>query len=74
MSDILSHTSDFDCVFARNDRMADGAREVMMRYGAGHDVTFVGVDALPTPDGGNEPCEGRHIGCLIPFIPRAETL
>lgn len=52
MNDILSHTSDFDCVFAHNDRMADGAREVMMRYGAGHDVTFVGVDALSTPDGG----------------------
>lgn len=52
MNEILSQTDDFDCVFAQNDRMVDGARDVMSRKAAGRKVTYIGVDALPMPDGG----------------------
>lgn len=52
MDEILAHTRDFDCVFAQNDRMADGARNVMRRKAADMKVSYIGVDALPMPNGG----------------------
>lgn len=51
MDEILKHTRDFDCVFAQNDRMADGARNVMRRKAADMKVSYIGVDALPMPNG-----------------------
>ena len=52
MDEILKHTRDFDCVFAQNDRMADGARNVMRRKAADMKVSYIGVDALPMQNGG----------------------
>ena len=54
MKQILSgYDGEVDAVFGGNDRMALGARRAMMQ--AGIDISntlFVGVDALPEPDGG----------------------
>jgi len=53
MEAILKSGVAFDCIFAQNDRMALGAREAVeesrMR---GDSIVYVGVDALPTDDGG----------------------
>ena len=41
-----------DYIFAHNDRMALGAWHAARRFGLGRQVRFVGVDAMPGPDGG----------------------
>ena len=54
MDSLLSrpHT-DFDCVFAHNDRMAMGARKAAKKHGLNVDrIKFCGIDAMPQPGGG----------------------
>lgn len=41
-----------DYIFAHNDRMARGAWEEARRRGLEKDIKFVGIDALPGPNGG----------------------
>lgn len=41
-----------DCVFGQNDRMAIGARKVMEKQASNTHTRYVGIDALPTKDGG----------------------
>lgn len=45
--------TDIDCVFGHNDRLALGARKAARAKGL-EDITYYGVDALPTPGGGIE--------------------
>lgn len=54
MASILSRTSDIDCVFAQNDRMALGARHAVEQKGIDRHIDYVGVDALPVAGGGLE--------------------
>lgn len=54
MDSILRSTTDIDCVFAQNDRMALGARAAVERHGLSRHIDYVGVDALPTAGGGLE--------------------
>ncbi|MEZ2334292.1 substrate-binding domain-containing protein [Mucilaginibacter sp. RCC_168] len=42
----------FNTVFAHNDVMASGAREVFNRQHTTHDTKIIGIDALPGPGGG----------------------
>ena len=49
MERILSRNSEIDCVFGQNDRMALGARKVLMSRLPGCKTKFVGIDALATP-------------------------
>lgn len=52
---VLKHHNNIDYVFAQNDRMALGARRAVQQSlpaEAARRVRYVGVDALPTPDGG----------------------
>ncbi len=54
MEEILQQTHDIDCVFGQNDRLCDGARQVLHQHGIDKGVKFFGVDGLPGPDGGIE--------------------
>ena len=54
MDSLLSHTTDIDCVFAQNDRMAIGARRAVEKKGLKRHIDYVGVDALPAKGGGME--------------------
>ncbi|KAA3662024.1 MAG: response regulator [Calditrichaeota bacterium] len=44
--------SDIDLVYAHNDVMAFGAKKVAQRKGIEKQIRFIGIDALPTEDGG----------------------
>lgn len=52
MDSVLQQRKDIVCVFGQNDRMAVGAYEAAKKYGMEKDIMFVGIDALPTADGG----------------------
>ena len=53
MKEVLRNTTDIQCVFGHNDRLALGARSVAMAHGL-TDIRYFGVDALPTSGGGLE--------------------
>ena len=53
MEKVLRGTTDIQCVFGHNDRLAMGARKVALAHGL-TDIKYFGVDALPTPGGGVE--------------------
>lgn len=58
---------EIDCVFGHNDRLALGARRVLMSAGK-TDIHYYGVDALPTAGGGME-CVQQGIleaSCIYP--------
>ena len=47
--------SEFDCVFAHNDRMAMGARRAAEKHGLNLEhIKFCGIDAMPQKGGGME--------------------
>ena len=54
MRRILSHTRDFDYVFAHNDRMAWGACQAARQAGLRRSYRYTGVDGLASPGGGLE--------------------
>lgn len=54
MDSLLDRTTDIDCVFAQNDRMAMGARRAVEAKGITRHIDYVGVDALPVKGGGLE--------------------
>lgn len=49
---MLQANKDVDLIFALNDPMAEGAYIAAKNAGKSDDILFVGVDGLPTPDGG----------------------
>lgn len=49
---MLQANSEVDLIFALNDPMAEGAYIAAKNAGREQDILFVGVDGLPTPDGG----------------------
>ena len=53
MNEVLTRTTNIDCVFGHNDRLALGARKAALNKGLNH-IKYYGVDALPTPGGGIE--------------------
>ena len=54
MERILSRCSDFDYVYAQNDRMAYGAYTVLKKRGLAGKVKIVGIDGLSSKNGGIE--------------------
>lgn len=52
MLDILSQHKDIDVVFAHNDDMAYGAYMAAKSLGLEKRLSFIGIDALPGPEGG----------------------
>lgn len=54
MDSLLNRTTDIDCVFAQNDRMALGTRHAVEARGIRRHIDYVGVDALPVSGGGLE--------------------
>lgn len=54
MDSLLNKTTDIDCVFAQNDRMALGARKAVEAKGLKRHIDYIGVDALPNKGGGLE--------------------
>lgn len=68
MDSLMAHHNHIDAVFAHNDRMALAARDAMKAAGRKDSVLFVGVDALPMPDGGLDAVRERRMvaSCLYP--------
>ena len=54
MDSVLQQRQDIVCVFGQNDRMAVGAYKAAKKRGLEKNIMFVGIDALPTKDGGIE--------------------
>ena len=52
MGGVLKDRRDINCVFGQNDRMAMGARQAAEQQGIKQGIIYVGIDGLPTPDGG----------------------
>ena len=52
MNELLQKKTRIDCVFGQNDRMAMGARLAAKKSGIDKGIIYVGVDGLPTLDGG----------------------
>ncbi len=52
MDSLLKKRKDIDCVFGQNDRMAMGARMAARKLGFDKNIIYIGVDGLPTSDGG----------------------
>lgn len=58
--EMLQANDEIDLFFALNDPMAEGAYIAAKNAGREKDILFVGVDGLPTPDGGiKSVMEGR---------------
>lgn len=58
--EMLQTNTEIDLFFALNDPMAEGAYIAAKNAGREKDILFVGVDGLPTPDGGiKSVIEGR---------------
>lgn len=68
MESVMQRHNVIDAVFAHNDRMTLGARDAMKAAGRKDSVLFVGVDALPMPDGGLDAVRERRMAasCLYP--------
>ena len=49
---MLQTNDDIDLFFALNDPMAEGAYIAATNAGRQDEMKFIGVDGLPTPDGG----------------------
>lgn len=65
MDSMLKQDMKIDYVFAQNDRMAIGALQAAERNGM-KSIKFVGIDALPGPDGGMESVrDGRLMASYI---------
>ncbi len=52
MDSVLATNKDFDCVFAHNDRLAEGARKAVTEAGIDRDIAYTGIDALTVEGGG----------------------
>jgi len=52
MDQMLKEHEKIDVVFSHNDPGAEGAYTSAKNAGREHEMKFVGIDALPTPDGG----------------------
>ena len=74
MERILSRNSEIDCVFGQNDRMALGARKVLMSRLPGCKTKFVGIDALATPGGGIREVKDGHLDASYIYPTRGDKL
>lgn len=52
MENILQANKDIDVVYGHNDPAAEGAYIAAKNAGREKDMIFIGIDGLPTPDGG----------------------
>jgi ribose transport system substrate-binding protein len=52
MEAMLQANKKIDCVYGHNDPMAEGAYIAAKNAKREGEMKFVGIDALPTPDGG----------------------
>ena len=68
MDILMAHHPVIDAVFAHNDRMTLGARDAMKAASRKDSVIFVGIDALPMPDGGLDAVRERRMSasCIYP--------
>ena len=74
MERILSRNGEIDCVFGQNDRMALGARKVLMSRLPGSKTKFVGIDALATPGGGIREVKDGHLDASYIYPTRGDKL
>ena len=74
MDSVLQQRKDIVCVFGQNDRMAVGAYEAAKKHGVEKGMTFVGIDALPTDDGGIEQVKSGVLSTSYIYPTRGDLL
>jgi signal transduction histidine kinase/DNA-binding response OmpR family regulator len=74
MSSVLQSRKDIDCVFGQNDRMAMGARQAAERQGIKQGIVYVGIDGLPTPDGGLHNVADRKLAASYIYPTRGDLV
>ena len=74
MDSVLQQRQDIVCVFGQNDRMAVGAYEAAKKRGLEKKMIFVGIDALPTKDGGIEQVKSGVLTASYIYPTRGDLL
>lgn len=74
MNEVLQKRHDINCVFGQNDRMAMGARQEAERQISGNHIIYVGVDGLPTPDGGLHNVAKRELAASYIYPTRGDLV
>ena len=74
MSSLLKTRHDIDCVFGQNDRMAMGARQAAEQQGIKQGIIYVGIDGLPTPDGGLHNVADRQLAASYIYPTRGDIV
>ncbi|MCR4852820.1 MAG: substrate-binding domain-containing protein [Prevotella sp.] len=74
MDSVLQKRKDIVCVFGQNDRMAVGAYEAAKKHGLEKNMMFVGIDALPTKDGGIELVRNKILSASYIYPTRGDLL
>lgn len=73
MKRIVDGTRNIDAVFAHNDRMAMGAREVAEANGL-HNIIYIGIDALPIDGGGLQLVEESKLDASYIYPTRGDLV
>jgi signal transduction histidine kinase/DNA-binding response OmpR family regulator len=74
MTRFLKNHETVDAVFGQNDRMAIGARKVLLSQRPESRTFFVGIDALPTPGGGIEQVRDGNLLASYIYPTRGDEL
>ena len=74
MESILSQRQDIDCVFGQNDRMAIGARQTVSAHNIKRNILYVGIDGLPTPDGGLSSVKEKKLAASYIYPTRGDLV
>jgi len=74
MNRLLQNRQNIDCVFGQNDRMAMGARLAVERRGIKKNIVYVGIDGLPTPDGGLHNVVDRELAASYTYPTRGDLV
>ncbi len=74
MDSVLREVGRIDCVFAHNDEMAQGASDALARAHRNEGVMVVGIDGLPSKDGGLEAVREKRISASCIYPTRGDLL
>ncbi|MCD8292732.1 MAG: substrate-binding domain-containing protein [Prevotellaceae bacterium] len=74
MDSVLALRQDVDCVFAHNDRIAQGAREAVKEAGIDRDIIYTGIDALSTENGGMRLVKAGRLAASYTYPTRGDLV
>jgi len=74
MEEILKEGVSFNCVFAHNDRMANGARTSIKKKGLRDSIMYIGIDALSNDGGGMQKVMNGELTATYIYPTRGDLL